>query len=55
MDHFLIRLKGRVFRDSSMSIGFEYWYPSKRCGGDGAGFELTIDVADDPAATRLGW
>jgi hypothetical protein len=27
----------------------------KRCGGDGAGFELTIGVAADPAATRLGW
>jgi hypothetical protein len=27
----------------------------KRCGGDGAGFELTIGAAADPAATRLDW
>jgi hypothetical protein len=28
---------------------------SKRCGGDGAGFELTIGAAADPAAKPLGW
>jgi hypothetical protein len=27
----------------------------KRCGGDGAGFELTIGAAADPAAKPLGW
>ena len=27
----------------------------KRCGDDGAGFELTIGAAADPAAKRLGW
>jgi hypothetical protein len=27
----------------------------KRCGGDGAGFELTIEAAADPAAKPLGW
>jgi hypothetical protein len=29
--------------------------PRKRCGGDGAGFELTIGAAADPAAKPLGW
>ena len=28
---------------------------SKRCGGDGAGFELTIGAAADPAAKQPGW
>jgi hypothetical protein len=27
----------------------------KRCGGDGAGIELTIGAAADPAAKPLGW
>jgi phage terminase small subunit len=31
------------------------WDQRKRCGGDGAGFELTIGAAADPAVKRLGW
>jgi hypothetical protein len=27
----------------------------KRCGDDGAGFELTISAAADPAAKQPGW
>jgi hypothetical protein len=27
----------------------------KRCGDDGAGFDLTIGAAADPAVKQLGW
>ena len=32
----------------------EFDISGKRCGGDGAGFELTIDAAADPAVKPPG-
>ena len=31
------------------------WVRSKRCGGDGAGFALTIGAGADAASMRFGW
>jgi hypothetical protein len=45
--------RGKLSRHADVAKAMDYM--RKRCGDDGAGFDLTIGAAADPAVKQLGW